>query len=412
MLSNTCQKCHKPMNGGVYKAAHQCPNCFHEHDRAHKKRRARVKTQAPSESTIPLEVALDGVLETALTSYTSSSETTIAAAKEPTNKRNNTPPDMQPEQQFSQQPEQQSEQETKQQHEQHEQQPEVQAGVSADSLELVIPETAPKETKKIEHALKKEEVAIAENVKNDADKVIPEDSDSTLLFSDVLSTPTTSSNRPEFSLAAITQRLDNSSQEQKATHETPQEKELIEPAPAKSVINKETDEASTQQEPQNKHTTPLEVVSTAQRLTTKTEVAMPASQEKTQDNTEGNTSPSNNSTQESHLYKKVILTTEKLHNLAVTARLEVISADYIFGMNIVKDLFSEGKFVGGRSHSTQTALKQARIAVLDELRKDSYAIGANAVVGVDVKQKIEMAGGGNAMLFISATGTAVKAKAG
>lgn len=60
-LVRTCQKCRKNMNGGVYKAAHVCPHCLHEHDGGKSKSRKRFKQPeeqiAAAASAIEAEVA-------------------------------------------------------------------------------------------------------------------------------------------------------------------------------------------------------------------------------------------------------------------------------------------------------------------------------------------------------------------
>ncbi|MDB2409716.1 YbjQ family protein [Pseudomonadales bacterium] len=107
---------------------------------------------------------------------------------------------------------------------------------------------------------------------------------------------------------------------------------------------------------------------------------------------------------------KVVLTTESVFNHEIIERLEIITAECVFGMNIFKDIFAGVRdIVGGRSSATQTVLRDARIAVLSELKKEAHSIGANAVIAVDIDYS-EMSGGGKSMLFVVASGTAVKAK--
>ena len=77
-------------------------------------------------------------------------------------------------------------------------------------------------------------------------------------------------------------------------------------------------------------------------------------------------------------------------------------------MNIFRDLFAGIRdIVGGRSEVTQKVLKDLRVNVLTELRKEAHGLGANAVVGVDLDYS-ELSGGGKSMLFLVASGTAVK----
>ena len=55
----------------------------------------------------------------------------------------------------------------------------------------------------------------------------------------------------------------------------------------------------------------------------------------------------------------------------------------------------------------QQGLKEARTAALDELRAEALALGADAVVGIDLDYS-EISGGGKSMLFLVASGTAVE----
>ena len=109
-------------------------------------------------------------------------------------------------------------------------------------------------------------------------------------------------------------------------------------------------------------------------------------------------------------FREIILTTETVTNLEITKRIEIISAECVFGMNIFKDLFAGVRdIVGGRNKSTQNVLGDARKTVLNELKKEALSLGANGVVGVDLDYS-EISGGGKSMLFVVASGTAVKIK--
>lgn len=48
-LLKPCQQCHKPMNGGVYRASHICPHCLFEHEGG-KSRRKKASLSAVSTS--------------------------------------------------------------------------------------------------------------------------------------------------------------------------------------------------------------------------------------------------------------------------------------------------------------------------------------------------------------------------
>lgn len=105
---------------------------------------------------------------------------------------------------------------------------------------------------------------------------------------------------------------------------------------------------------------------------------------------------------------QIILTTESTHNLPVAQRLDIVTAEVVIGMHLFKDVASAFRDVfGGRSETMQRGLKQARKAALAELRQEAFDLGADAVVGVDLDYS-EISGGGKSMLFLVASGTAVK----
>ena len=108
------------------------------------------------------------------------------------------------------------------------------------------------------------------------------------------------------------------------------------------------------------------------------------------------------------LAKDLIVTTEPMMNeYRVTQRLEVITAECVFGMNLFKDFFASiSDIFGGRSSSSQKVLRDARHTCLTELRREALIAGANAILAVDLNYN-EISGDGKSMLFLVATGTAV-----
>ncbi|WP_413616124.1 YbjQ family protein [Halomonas cupida] len=105
----------------------------------------------------------------------------------------------------------------------------------------------------------------------------------------------------------------------------------------------------------------------------------------------------------------VILTTSsQLEGYRVVEHLDIVSAECVFGMNILKDMFAGIRDIfGGRNKSSQNALRDARVSCLEELRREAGEMGANAVIAVDLDYS-EISGGGKSMLFLVATGTAVR----
>lgn len=108
----------------------------------------------------------------------------------------------------------------------------------------------------------------------------------------------------------------------------------------------------------------------------------------------------------------IVLTTESAPSLPIDRRLDIITAEVVIGLHIFKDIASAWRDTfGGRSKVMQDGLRDARKTALDELRREAAALGADAVVGVDLDYS-EISGGGKSMLFLVASGTAVTLKAG
>ena len=113
----------------------------------------------------------------------------------------------------------------------------------------------------------------------------------------------------------------------------------------------------------------------------------------------------------SMLSAEIILTTETYSaDLEVERRLQIVTAECAFGMNIVRDLFASITDVfGGRSSATQNVLRDAKDTCLVELKREALAIGADAVIAVNLDYN-EFSGKQKSMLFLVASGTAVKLK--
>lgn len=104
----------------------------------------------------------------------------------------------------------------------------------------------------------------------------------------------------------------------------------------------------------------------------------------------------------------IMLTTEAYpEGLKISKRIEIVTAECAFGMNIFKDLFAGVRdIVGGRSEAVQKTMRDSRRTALYELKREAHAVGANAVVGVDLDY-VELSGVGNMVLLV-ASGTAVR----
>jgi uncharacterized protein YbjQ (UPF0145 family) len=102
----------------------------------------------------------------------------------------------------------------------------------------------------------------------------------------------------------------------------------------------------------------------------------------------------------------IVTTTPSIEGQRITRYLGLVTGEAILGANVFKDLFAGIRdIVGGRSGTYERELQRARDIAVQELTERARALGANAVVGVDLDY--EVLGQGNGMLMVSASGTAV-----
>lgn len=102
----------------------------------------------------------------------------------------------------------------------------------------------------------------------------------------------------------------------------------------------------------------------------------------------------------------IITTTPSVEGKKIVEYKGIVFGEVVSGVNFLKD-FAAGmrNFFGGRSGSYEEELLAARTQALEEMEKRAEAMGANAVVGVDVDY--EVLGADNGMLMVSVSGTAV-----
>mgnify|MGYP000010391698 FL=1 len=99
-------------------------------------------------------------------------------------------------------------------------------------------------------------------------------------------------------------------------------------------------------------------------------------------------------------------TTPTLEGQTITEYCGVVTGEAILGANVFKDLFAGIRdIIGGRSGAYEKELARAREIAFDELKERAAALGANAVVGIDIDY--EVVGQSGSMLMVSISGTAV-----
>ena len=101
----------------------------------------------------------------------------------------------------------------------------------------------------------------------------------------------------------------------------------------------------------------------------------------------------------------LISTTSTLDGKPITKYLGLVTGEAILGANIFRDIFAGIRdIVGGRSAAYEQELRKAKDIAIREMTEQAQALGANAVVGVDLDY--ENVGQSGGMLMVSASGTA------
>ena len=102
----------------------------------------------------------------------------------------------------------------------------------------------------------------------------------------------------------------------------------------------------------------------------------------------------------------ILSTTPNIEGHPIREYKGVVTGETIIGANVFKD-FMAGltDFFGGRSNTYEKVLIEAKDTAMKELMQRAMAIGANAVVGIDLDY--ETIGANASMLMVTCSGTAV-----
>ena len=102
----------------------------------------------------------------------------------------------------------------------------------------------------------------------------------------------------------------------------------------------------------------------------------------------------------------LMTTTAMVDGRPISRYLGIVTGEAIIGANIFRDIFAGIRdIVGGRSHAYEQELRKAKDIAVREMVEQAQALGANAIVGVDLDY--ENVGQSGGMLMVSASGTAV-----
>lgn len=103
----------------------------------------------------------------------------------------------------------------------------------------------------------------------------------------------------------------------------------------------------------------------------------------------------------------IVTTTHHLDGRPIERYLGIVTGEAIMGANIFRDVFAGVRdVIGGRSGAYEKELRKAKEIALREMTEQATALGANAIVGIDLDY--ETLGSNGGMLMVTASGTAVK----
>ncbi|MBO4754581.1 MAG: heavy metal-binding domain-containing protein [Bacteroidales bacterium] len=103
----------------------------------------------------------------------------------------------------------------------------------------------------------------------------------------------------------------------------------------------------------------------------------------------------------------ILSTTPTIQGHNIETYYGIVTGEVIIGANVLKDFMASiHDFFGGRAGSYENVLIEAKNAALKEMEERATAMGANAIVSIDLDY--ETVGQANSMLMVSCSGTAVK----
>lgn len=101
----------------------------------------------------------------------------------------------------------------------------------------------------------------------------------------------------------------------------------------------------------------------------------------------------------------IVTTTPSIEGRPIRDYLGIVTGEAILGANLFKDFGASIRdVIGGRAGGYEKDLQKARDTAIGEMQQVAEAMGANAVVGVDLDYETLK----GSMLMVTASGTAVK----
>ncbi len=105
----------------------------------------------------------------------------------------------------------------------------------------------------------------------------------------------------------------------------------------------------------------------------------------------------------------IVSTTPTIEGRPAREYLGLVTGETILGANILRDFMAGIRdIIGGRSGAYERSLREAKDNAIAEMVQAARALGADAILSVDLDYESISVGQGGGMLMVTASGTAVK----
>jgi uncharacterized protein YbjQ (UPF0145 family) len=105
----------------------------------------------------------------------------------------------------------------------------------------------------------------------------------------------------------------------------------------------------------------------------------------------------------------IVTTTDAIQGAVIDSYLGIVTAEVVYGTNVLKDFFASMRDVfGGRTGSYERVFEKGQSEAIAELKERARKLGADAVIGIEIDTGTINVDQQGALLLITASGTAVK----
>ena len=105
----------------------------------------------------------------------------------------------------------------------------------------------------------------------------------------------------------------------------------------------------------------------------------------------------------------ILATTDTLQGQNIKQYLGIVTAEVVYGSNMLRDFFASIRdFWGGRTGSYERIFEKGQQDALQELQERAQRLGADAVIGVQLKTDTINLDETGVLMLITASGTAIK----